>query len=71
VVLLLPVLSAWRRDVAGRLPPSPILSQDVSVRPNQVSLGVLVTAVRRDAVDAAVTVCGVRAKRSDGKPRRM
>lgn len=37
------------------------------VRPDQVSLGVLVHAVPRDAVDEAVAVCGVREKRSDGK----
>lgn len=37
------------------------------VRPDQVSLGVLVNAVPRDAVDDAVAVCGVGAKRSDGK----
>ena len=37
------------------------------VRPDQVSLGVLVYAVPRDAVDDAVAVCGVREKRSDGK----
>jgi hypothetical protein len=37
------------------------------VRPDQVSLGVLVTAVPRDAVDAAVASHGVGAKRSDGK----
>jgi hypothetical protein len=37
------------------------------VRPDQVSLGVLVTAVPRDAVDAAVLGNGVGAKRSDGK----
>ena len=37
------------------------------VRPDQVSLGVLVNAVPRDAVDDAVAVCGVREKRSDGK----
>jgi len=36
------------------------------VRPDQVSLGVLVNAVPRDAVDEAVAVCGVGAKRSDG-----
>ncbi|GAA1956735.1 IS4 family transposase [Amycolatopsis minnesotensis] len=35
--------------------------------PDQVSLGVLVTAVPRDAVDDAIVVCGVGAKRSDGK----
>ena len=37
------------------------------MRPDQVSLGVLVNAVPRDAVDDAVAVCGVREKRSDGK----
>ena len=37
------------------------------VRPDQVSLGVLVSDVRRDLVDDAVAVCGVREKRSDGK----
>jgi hypothetical protein len=39
----------------------------VVVRPDQVTLGVLVTQVPRDAVDDAVAVCGVREKRSDGK----
>lgn len=39
----------------------------MQVRPDQVSLGVLVTAIPRDAVDAAVAACGVGAKRSDGK----
>ena len=37
------------------------------VRPDQVTLGVLVDAVPRDAVDEAVAVCGVRERRSDGK----
>ena len=37
------------------------------VRPDQVTLGVLVGRVPRDAVDDAVAVCGVREKRSDGK----
>ena len=37
------------------------------VRPDQVSLGVLVAAVPRDLVDDAVAVCGVREKRSDAK----
>jgi Insertion element 4 transposase N-terminal len=37
------------------------------VRPDQVTLGVLVSQVPRDVVDDAVTVCGVREKRSDGK----
>ena len=39
----------------------------VLVRPDQVSIGVLVNAVPRDAVDEAVAVCGVRERRSDGK----
>lgn len=39
----------------------------VIVRPDQVTLGVLVEAVPRDAVDEAVAVCGVRERRSDGK----
>jgi hypothetical protein len=37
------------------------------VSPDQVSIGVLVDAVPRDAVDDAVAVCGVRERRSDGK----
>ncbi|MGH3901603.1 MAG: IS4 family transposase [Pseudonocardiaceae bacterium] len=37
------------------------------MRPDQVSLGVLVAAVGRDAVDGAVAALGVGAKRSDGK----
>jgi len=37
------------------------------VRPDQVSLGVLVTAVPRDGVDGAVAACGVGDKRSGGK----
>ena len=37
------------------------------MRPDQVSLGVLVSAVPRDAVDSAVTTCGVVDKRSGGK----
>jgi hypothetical protein len=37
------------------------------VRPDQVSLGVLVEQVSRDVVDEAVAVCGVREKRSDAK----
>jgi hypothetical protein len=43
------------------------VSEGVVVRPDQVSLGVLVSAVPRDLVDEAVAVCGVREKRSDGK----
>jgi hypothetical protein len=38
----------------------------VAVTADQVSLGVLMTAVPRDAVDAAVAGRGVQAKRSDG-----
>ena len=45
------------RDVADR----PV------VRPDQVTLGVLISQVSREEVDAAVEVCGVREKRSDGK----
>ena len=37
------------------------------MRPDQVSLGVLVSAVPRDLVDESVAVCGVREKRSDAK----
>lgn len=37
------------------------------VRPDQVTLGVLISQVSREEVDAAVEVCGVREKRSDGK----
>ena len=37
------------------------------VQQDQVSLGVLVTAVPRDAVDAAVAACGVVARRDGGK----
>ena len=37
------------------------------MRPDQVSLGVLVTAIPRDAVDAAVAACGVGARRAGGK----
>jgi Insertion element 4 transposase N-terminal len=43
------------------------MGNGVVVRPDQVSLGVLVNAVPRDAVDDVVAVCGVREKRSDGK----
>lgn len=41
--------------------------EDGRVRPDQVTLGVLVAAVPRDAVDEAVTACGVRERRRDGK----
>jgi len=43
------------------------MGEGVVVRPDQVSLGVLVAAVPRDAVDGAVAALGVGAKRSDGK----
>ena len=43
------------------------MSVDVAVRPDQVTIGVLVDAIPRDAVDEAVAVCGVRERRSDGK----
>ncbi len=39
----------------------------VVVTPDQVSLGVLATAVPRDAVDDAVVACGVRDRRAGGK----
>jgi hypothetical protein len=37
------------------------------VRPDHVSLGVLVSAVPRDTIDVAVAACGVKEKRSGGK----
>src|SRR4029450_11258097 len=37
------------------------------VRPDQVTLGVLISQVSREEVDAAIEVCGGREKRSDGK----
>jgi hypothetical protein len=42
------------------------VAQDVMVTPDQVSLGVLVTAVPRDAVEDAIAACGVGAQRSGG-----
>jgi hypothetical protein len=44
-----------------------IMSEGVVARLDQVSVGVLVSAVARDAVDAAVAGCGVGDKRSGGK----
>lgn len=38
-----------------------------AVSPDQVSLGVLVSTVSRDAIDAAVKACGVGDRRSGGK----
>jgi hypothetical protein len=46
---------------------SPIMGEGVVVRPDQVSLGVLVSAVPRYAVDDAVVACGVGDKRLGGK----
>jgi transposase IS4-like protein/DDE family transposase len=46
---------------------SPIMIEGGVVRPDQVSLGVLVSAVPRDAVDDAVAACGVADKRAGGK----
>ena len=41
--------------------------QGVVVRPDQVSLGVLVSSVPRDVIDGAVEACGAKDKRSGGK----
>ncbi len=46
---------------------SPIMGEGVVAWPDQVSVGVGVSAVPRDAVDAAVAACGVGDKRSGGK----
>jgi hypothetical protein len=43
------------------------MGEGVVVRPDQVSLGVLVSSVPRDVIDAAVEACGVKDKRSGGK----
>lgn len=43
------------------------MDQGVVVSRDQVSLGVLVAAVARDAVDGAVAACGVADRRSGGK----
>ncbi len=43
------------------------MGSGVVVRPDQVSLGVLVAAVPRDVIDVAVAACGVTDKRSGGK----
>ena len=43
-----------------------VMGSGVVVGPDQVSLGVLVSAVPRDVIDAAVAGCGVGAKRSGG-----
>ena len=39
----------------------------VLLNPVQVTLGMLVDSVPRDAVDDAIAACGVRERRSDGK----
>jgi hypothetical protein len=58
-------VAAWS---AGRLVVClPVMAQAVAVTADQVSVGVLVSSVPRDAVDAAVARYGVGAKRSDGK----
>jgi hypothetical protein len=46
---------------------SAVMTVAVAVRPDQVTLGVLISQVPRDAVDDAVVACDVREKRSDGK----
>ena len=43
------------------------MSSGVVVRPDQVSLGVLVAAVPRDVIDTAVAACGAGDKRAGGK----
>jgi hypothetical protein len=43
------------------------MGEGAVVRPDQVSLGVLVSSVPRDVIDAAVLACEVGAKRSGGK----
>ena len=44
-----------------------IMGEGVVVRPDQVSLGVLVTAVPRDAVDAVIAAHKVGQRRTGGK----
>ena len=43
------------------------MSSGVVVRPDQVSLGVLVAAVPRFVIDAAVAACGAGDRRAGGK----
>ena len=43
------------------------MGSGVVVRPDQVSLGVLVAAVPRDVIDVAAAACGIADKRSGGK----
>ncbi len=42
------------------------MASDVTVTPDQVSIGVLVSSVPRDVIDAAVAARGVGVKRSGG-----
>jgi hypothetical protein len=44
-----------------------IMGEGVVARPDQVSLGVLVTAVPRDAVEVAIAACKVGQRRAGGK----
>ncbi|MEV6301832.1 transposase domain-containing protein, partial [Actinoplanes sp. NPDC051861] len=53
--------------VAVALLVSLVMTAAVAVRPDQVTLGVLISQVPRDAVDDAVAACDVRERRSDGK----
>ncbi len=59
--------TAWQPDLRWGSWHVPGVDQGVVVRPDQVTLGVLATAVPRDAVDAAVAACGVRERRRGGK----
>jgi hypothetical protein len=43
------------------------MASGVTVAPDQVSVGVLVSSISRDVIDVAVAARGVGAKRSDGK----
>jgi hypothetical protein len=43
------------------------MASDVTVTPDQVSVGVLVSSIPRDVIDVAVAAHGVGPKRSDGK----
>lgn len=43
------------------------MASDVTVTPDQVSIGVLVSSIPRDVIDVAVAAHGVGPKRSDGK----
>ncbi len=51
----------------GSVALSPGVDQGVVVGPDQVSLGVLATAVPRDVVDDAVAAGGVTDRRAGGK----